>query len=416
MSREAELRFSPLSPPESAASATGTAPTSSSSPSSGRPRLDIDVGDDADWCADCKIVLSRGTTAYKLLEPAVDAQVDHVPLVVCLHDMTNSSYMWKDIGTLLADARSGPPVRVLVLDFYGHGRSPYGAGLQCTLELYVNQVQELLTATGLLSDEIPFILLGQGMGASVALGFAAKYPNAVKSLCLLSPVGLQWETREAVFPHRQNPLQPHLLRLPIIGRWLWRRRMKKGLAEAFTEYVFCPNGPKTYATSGVTSGTGADTGTGTETYADSSSSFAGTDAATEPDTGCGRRQLIRLERAMVLWQIRHTPGYIQGLQSTLLHFPYGPGAMSAVCSALRQHPVRAICVLWGERDNVCGGPQGGRQSMQLGLEEGEDNCRFITVEGAGHFPLVENFAAAASAILAFMGESCRSLRADLVQY
>ena len=116
--------------------------------------LQTDSGGDSDWCADCKIVLSRGVTAYKLVAPAADAQVDHVPLVVCLHDLTNSSYMWKDLATLLIDARSGPPARVLVMDFYGHGRSPYSDGLYCTLELFVNQVLELLRDTGLLEDKV----------------------------------------------------------------------------------------------------------------------------------------------------------------------------------------------------------------------------------------------------------------------
>jgi pimeloyl-ACP methyl ester carboxylesterase len=311
-------------------------------------------------------------TAYKLVAPAADAQVDHVPLVVCLHDLTNSSYMWKDLATLLIDARSGPPARVLVMDFYGHGRSPYSDGLYCTLELFVNQVLELLRDTGLLEDKVPFMLLGQGMGASVALGFAAKYPSMVKSVCLLSPLGVKWSKREKIPPHRDNPLQTHLLALPIFGCWLWRRRMRHGLADAFPSYVF-----------------------------------------SDTDGASAHYHLVQLEREMMQWQMEHTPGYLRGLESTLLNFPFDTGALTGVCSALGQHPTRAVCVLWGERDNLCGVAEGGLETMRKSFSQAG---RFISIDAAGHFPLVENFEAAADAILVFVGECSRSLRQDLMHY
>ena len=83
-----------------------------------------DVHPDEDWCADTKIVLSRGITAFRYDEPDQDGQADHVPLVVCLHDMTNSSYMWKDLSRLLVNSLTGPPARILTYDIYGRGRSP----------------------------------------------------------------------------------------------------------------------------------------------------------------------------------------------------------------------------------------------------------------------------------------------------
>jgi len=102
---------------------------------------------DVDFCADSQVKLSNGITAYRLTEPpaasAEGANIDEIPLVVCLHDMTNSSYMWADAVDLLADCEQGPNARVLVLDFYGRGRSPW-IGVPCSLEVFVFQVKELL--------------------------------------------------------------------------------------------------------------------------------------------------------------------------------------------------------------------------------------------------------------------------------
>lgn len=100
---------------------------------------------DVDFCADSLVKLSNGITAYRLTEPstATNESADSLPLVICLHDMTNSSYMWADVVDLLADCDQGPQARVLVFDFYGRGRSPY-IGVPCTLDVFVLQIKELL--------------------------------------------------------------------------------------------------------------------------------------------------------------------------------------------------------------------------------------------------------------------------------
>jgi hypothetical protein len=100
---------------------------------------------DIDFCANTLVKLTHGVTAYRLIEPstAVDEDAHLIPLVVCLHDLTSCSYMWGDVADLLADCEQGPQARVLVLDFYGRGRSPW-TGVQCTLDVLVMQVKELL--------------------------------------------------------------------------------------------------------------------------------------------------------------------------------------------------------------------------------------------------------------------------------
>ena len=139
---------------------------------------------DEEWCADTLIKLTRGVTAYRLEIPesSNDAQVDHVPLVVCLHDISNASYMWKDLAFLLQHVKTGPPARVLVLDFYGSGRSPRCEGVKCNLDTFVHQVKDLIDVLSISKEKYPFTIIGQGMGAAVAAGFTARYPTFVRSL------------------------------------------------------------------------------------------------------------------------------------------------------------------------------------------------------------------------------------------
>jgi len=100
---------------------------------------------DVDFCADAQVKLTNGITAYRLTEPQGNLSLapEDKPLIVCLHDLSNCSYMWADAVDLLADCDQGPRARVLVLDFYGRGRSPW-IGVPCTLEVFVLQIKELL--------------------------------------------------------------------------------------------------------------------------------------------------------------------------------------------------------------------------------------------------------------------------------
>lgn len=116
------------------------------SKSSGHPKLDPNaLPPDEGFHADCVVQLSKGTTAYRFIEPSsvTDDMVDEIPVIVCLHGLTNSSYMWGDIVDLLSESEQGPQARVLVFDFYGRGRSPWN-GVPITLDVLVTQTKELL--------------------------------------------------------------------------------------------------------------------------------------------------------------------------------------------------------------------------------------------------------------------------------
>jgi pimeloyl-ACP methyl ester carboxylesterase len=84
-------------------------------------------------------------TAYHFMEPGSVSEdmAEEIPVIVCLHGLTNCSYMWADIVDLLADSEQGPKARVLIFDFYGRGRSPW-TGVPITLDVLVTQTKELL--------------------------------------------------------------------------------------------------------------------------------------------------------------------------------------------------------------------------------------------------------------------------------
>lgn len=99
---------------------------------------------DSDFCADSLIKLTHGDTAFKIIQPRPQIRArENKPVIVCLHGMYSSSFMWADIADLLADFDQGPNSRVLVFDFYGHGRSKWD-GVKLTLDVLVTQTKELM--------------------------------------------------------------------------------------------------------------------------------------------------------------------------------------------------------------------------------------------------------------------------------
>lgn len=110
-----------------------------------KKNVDPGPSPDDDFHADSLIKLSHGVTAYRIVEPRdLDESYDQLrPVVVCLHGMTNSSYMWADLTELLAEFEQGPRAKVLVFDFYGRGRSPW-TGIPITLDTLVTQTKELI--------------------------------------------------------------------------------------------------------------------------------------------------------------------------------------------------------------------------------------------------------------------------------
>ncbi len=78
-----------------------------------------------------------------------------------------------------------PGVPLITMDFFGHGLSSC-PGEKYTLNFFVDEVVSLLNHLGVggLVN-----LLGFSLGGAVAVGFAAKFPERINKLVLISPAG-----------------------------------------------------------------------------------------------------------------------------------------------------------------------------------------------------------------------------------
>jgi predicted alpha/beta-fold hydrolase len=95
------------------------------------------------------------------------------PAVVCVHGLGGSHANWHDLGPLLAKHR-----RVIAVDLAGHGRTPR-AGRSASVSANVGLLARFLEDV----VEGPAVVVGNSMGAGIAVLLAAARPAAVRGLC-----------------------------------------------------------------------------------------------------------------------------------------------------------------------------------------------------------------------------------------
>ena len=134
-----------------------------------------------------RVALSLGETAYRLI-PGV---VNPGETMVFLHSAHGFSYEWVSLVKRLEDSQR----RMLLVDMYGRGGSPWPPGASGSVEMFAKQVFDLLDVLDLLMDGQTLILIGQGMGAAVAAAIAEERPKAVSGMLLLSPTGVAQRER-----------------------------------------------------------------------------------------------------------------------------------------------------------------------------------------------------------------------------
>ncbi|MBU0749250.1 MAG: alpha/beta hydrolase [Gammaproteobacteria bacterium] len=108
------------------------------------------------------------------------------PLLVFLHEGLGSVAMWKDFPERLCDAAG---VRGLVFSRPAYGRStPRGVDDTWDVDFMHRQAYEVLPAffEALGLTEAPW-MLGHSDGGSIALLYAARFPEAVRGLVLMAP-------------------------------------------------------------------------------------------------------------------------------------------------------------------------------------------------------------------------------------
>ncbi len=141
--------------------------------------------------------LGDGTTHIRQIGPV------RGPVVVCVHGLTTSEYVWGDIGLDLIDAG----FRVVTYDLYGRGYSDRPRGAQDEA-FFVRQLTEVLEAKGHTES---VILMGYSMGAAISVAFAAAHPDKVDKLILVAPAGLSDAT---------SGLDRFARDVPLLGDWI----------------------------------------------------------------------------------------------------------------------------------------------------------------------------------------------------
>lgn len=124
--------------------------------------------------------LSAGRCHVLDEEPTSGAPLG-APPVLLVHGFMGSHHYY----TYLASALRAAGRRVVRLDNYGRGFSTAGAG-PMDANLFVVQLLETLEHLGLAQVD----LVGYSMGGAIAIAFAAKHPEKLRSLVLLAPAGM----------------------------------------------------------------------------------------------------------------------------------------------------------------------------------------------------------------------------------
>ncbi len=121
------------------------------------------------------IQLPGGVTHYELGNPGGD------PTVVLVHGFSVPYYIYDPTFEFLT--RNG--FQVLRYDLFGRGFSDR-PNVQYDLDLFVNQLADLLDALGLTG---PVSLAGLSMGGPITATFTTRHPGLVEKLVLIDPAG-----------------------------------------------------------------------------------------------------------------------------------------------------------------------------------------------------------------------------------
>ncbi len=119
--------------------------------------------------------MAEGGAPYRL-HVAIDR--GQGPVYVLLHGINSTGHDWDTVVTAM-----GFDHRCIALDELGYGNSPQPLDIDYTVDDHADAIDYTLTDIGI--DE-PFTLVGYSMGGPMAARFAAKYPDRVKRLVLIS--------------------------------------------------------------------------------------------------------------------------------------------------------------------------------------------------------------------------------------
>ncbi|MHA2246195.1 MAG: alpha/beta fold hydrolase [Candidatus Hodarchaeales archaeon] len=150
------------------------------------------------------IQLSKGFVHYEINGP-VEGDV-----VVLVHGFSTPLFVWDPVFKNLV--KEG--FRVLRYDLYGRGYSdrPHTT---YNMDLFVLQLLELVEQLGLTQKKINIV--GLSMGGGICVVFAEKYPDLVKKVSLIDPIG---------FSIGKNILLS-ILKVPLLNKLILRLYLKQ---------------------------------------------------------------------------------------------------------------------------------------------------------------------------------------------
>ncbi|MBI1376661.1 MAG: alpha/beta fold hydrolase [Frankiales bacterium] len=121
------------------------------------------------------VVLTNGTVAVRRAAPASES----VEPALFVHGLGGSSVNWTDLMALLRDRVDG-----IAVDLPGFGWSPPPRDGDYSLVRTAASLAELVAAR---FDGRPVHLFGNSMGGAIAVQLAARHPEVVRTLTLVSP-------------------------------------------------------------------------------------------------------------------------------------------------------------------------------------------------------------------------------------
>mmetsp|Transcript_29668 Transcript_29668/g.62927 ORF Transcript_29668/g.62927 Transcript_29668/m.62927 type:complete len:353 (-) Transcript_29668:1883-2941(-) len=307
----------------------------------------------------------KNTIGYRTIGPE-----DGLP-VLCLHGLSLHGGMWSDVAVFLA--RLG--YRVIAMDFYGRGNSPWPGkhekildcsccsdAVYCSDNLLVQQAVELLTYLGIAQVEL---LIGHSMGGGTAIALAARHPQLVKRVFVTAPVGLPIQAGKSFV-------------LPRELRWLlWIRTFYIGRKSSYRYWILRGN------SAGIAMGQ-ADDFVDKEKHkikAAEQVQFAADNLGNDAD------------------------GFVVAWLSTLRNFPLGYGAPSGDLlsdyETLGANKSMPITLVWGEEDVTCPIKGEGEKIVRNKIP----HAKLLVMPKAGHAVIYEEAQVVVDEITAILQQS-----------
>jgi pimeloyl-ACP methyl ester carboxylesterase len=133
---------------------------------------------------------------------------------LCVHGLGGSSTNWTDLMDVLRsqDPSQGPPLACEALDLPGFGRSPRPARGGYSISAQAAVVSRLIEQRG----RGPVHLIGNSLGGAICTRLAARRPDLIRTLTLISPALPDLRPRPI-------PVRISVLTIPGLGPWLVRR-------------------------------------------------------------------------------------------------------------------------------------------------------------------------------------------------